>query len=101
MGAKHFTKQEKDAILQYHKEGYSNTEIAKFTGRSVAGVGRFITLTNNAYALKKAEPAVIKEPMTPREMIKALWDLGYRIEDNELVCYQRQVVKLGDIVNNG
>lgn len=50
---------------------------------------------------KPKEPTIIKEKMTPREMIKALYDLGYRIEDNQLVIYQRQVVKIGDVVNNG
>ena len=37
--------------------------------------------------------------MTPREMIKKLYDLGYRIENNKLVCIQKVVVKLNDIIN--
>ena len=37
--------------------------------------------------------------MTPREMIKKLYDLGYRIENNRLVCYVKQSVNLKDIIN--
>ena len=37
--------------------------------------------------------------MTPREMIKKLYDLGYRIENNQLVCYQKVFVKVNDILN--
>ena len=97
MGAKHLTKQEKEAILSYHKEGYSNAEIAELIGRSDSTIG--YTLARAKAATEEVKPSV--REMTPREMIKALYDLGYRIEDNELVCYQRQVVKLGDVVNNG
>ena len=34
-----------------------------------------------------------------RDMIKYLYDRGYRIEDNRLVCYVKQTVKLNDIIN--
>ena len=39
--------------------------------------------------------------MTPREMIKKLYDIGYRIEDNQLVCYVKQPVNVKDIITNG
>ena len=48
-------------------------------------------------------PRPIGQPnkeMTPREMIKRLYDLGYRIENNQLVCYQRVQVKIQDIINS-
>ena len=32
-------------------------------------------------------------------MIKYLYDRGYRIEDNTLVCLVKQKVKLQDIIN--
>ena len=35
----------------------------------------------------------------PRDMIKYLYDMGYRIEDNKLVCLVKQVVNLKDIIN--
>lgn len=34
-----------------------------------------------------------------RDMIKYLYDLGYRIEDNKLVCYVKQTVNVKDIIN--
>jgi len=37
--------------------------------------------------------------MSPREMIKKLYNLGYRIENNQLVCYVKQTVRLQDIIN--
>lgn len=40
-----------------------------------------------------------KEKLTPREMIKSLYDLGYRIENNQLVCYVRQTVNMKDILS--
>ena len=36
---------------------------------------------------------------SPRDMIKHLYGLGYRIENNQLVCIVRQVVKISDILN--
>ena len=50
---------------------------------------------------KKETPATTKpKELTPREMIKKLYDMGYRIENNQLVCIQKVVVKLQDILNN-
>ena len=37
--------------------------------------------------------------MSPREMIKKLYDLGYRIENNQLVCYVKQKVNIQDIIS--
>ena len=34
-----------------------------------------------------------------RDMIKYLYDLGYRIEDGKLVCLVKQTVNLKDIIN--
>lgn len=36
--------------------------------------------------------------LSPREMIKALYDQGYRIENNSLVCYVRTPVNVKDII---
>lgn len=35
-----------------------------------------------------------------RDIIKYLYDLGYRIEDNRLVCYVKQVVNIKDVLNS-
>ena len=45
-------------------------------------------------------PEVKTKELTPREMIKKLYDMGYRIENNQLICIQKVVVKLNDIINN-
>ena len=34
-----------------------------------------------------------------RDMIKYLYDLGYRIEEGKLVCYVKQAVNVKDIIN--
>lgn len=48
-------------------------------------------------------PAPVKEKtlkdFSPREIIKYLYDLGYRIEDGKLVCFVKQTVNLKDIIN--
>ena len=58
-------------------------------------------------AKPEPKPEVKQEPqqfvqtatMTPREMIKKLYDMGYRIEENKLVCYVKQTVNVKDIIN--
>ena len=47
------------------------------------------------------EPVSIvkSKELTPREMIKKLYDMGYRIENNHLVYIQKVVVKMSDILN--
>lgn len=49
----------------------------------------------------EVKPMIIYHPekLTAREMIKRLYDMGYRIEDNELVCYVKQNVNVKDIIN--
>ena len=59
-----------------------------------------------ASAIEEKKPEVVKvvepaKPMSPREMIKKLYDLGYRIENNQLVCYVRQKVNMEDIISGG
>lgn len=54
------------------------------------------------FVSSKTEPEKISgksQTMTPREMIKALYDQGYRIENNQLVCYVHTPVNVRDIVN--
>ena len=56
-----------------------------------------------AETIEGAESPVVSTVRTkelqPREMIKKLYDMGYRIENNQLVCYQKVVVKVNDIIN--
>ena len=43
-------------------------------------------------------PASLSD-FTPREIIKYMHGLGYRIENNQLVYYSKQVVNLKDVIN--
>lgn len=96
-----------EEIVELFNGGATMKEIAEDFGLSISAVQNAIrryrmSHPNEAqYKYKKAEVKVVKEELTPREMIKRLYDLGYRIEDNQLVIYQKQVVKIGDVVNNG
>lgn len=106
-----YTEDEIQVILDFIKEGHSPREISELTHRSR---GAIYTL---AYKVRKGqmentpkketksanyeiEGSVVKtkDIMTPRDMIKALYDMGYRIENNQLVCYVKQVVKVSDII---
>ena len=40
------------------------------------------------------------DDFTPREIIKHMYRLGYRIEDNQLVCIVKQKVNVKDIIEN-
>ena len=49
-------------------------------------------------------PAPVKEKtlkdFKSRDMIKYLYDMGYRIENNQLVCLVKQVVNVKDIIHS-
>lgn len=66
----------------------------KVNGVKVAEVPASIVETHT-----ETQAPVAVKTMTPREMIKALYNLGYRIENNQLVCYVKQTVKIQDIIN--
>lgn len=118
---KFYTQEEKNQILAMHKDGASVDEIAEMFGRTPKAIKLLLNKSGQSTrplyvaGVKVAEvpessieteekvvaPAtdVKTKELTPREMIKKLYDLGYRIEDNKLVCYVKQVVKLNDIIN--
>ena len=82
-------------------EGY----VAKFCGKmglvERLGYGKYRKSKNvlNEPVKKKNEQKKMGDfPMTPREMIAALYGLGYRIENNQLVCYQKITVNVKDII---
>lgn len=113
------TQEDIQMIINLYNAGKTAEEIAQVTGRTKHAIHQRIYLLkksgqitdepNNLPPSRKLRPTGIvhpveqeKEPvkkeMTPRDMIKALYDLGYRIEDNHLVCYVKQTVKLQDII---
>ena len=123
---KDYTTNELAEIKGYLKDGCSIAEIAELMGRSKKSIentilrqgwtrGRFRESSDNAVPvwkttvveteqeLKKNEPVPVKEKtlsdFTPREIIRYMYNLGYRIEDNKLVCVVKQVVNVKDIIN--
>ena len=110
---KDYTTTELAEIKGYLKDGCSYDEIAELMGRSKKSIentvlrqgwtrGRF----NDEPSTQKqtiVEQATVKEKtlkdFPAREMIKYLYSLGYRIEDNKLVCYVKQAVNIKDIIN--
>lgn len=123
---KDYTTNELAEIKGYLKDGCSHEEIAELMGRSKKSIentilrqgwtrGRFkessdnevpvwkTTVVETEQELKKNEPVPVKEKtlsdFTPREIIRYMYNLGYRIEDNKLVCIVKQVVNVKDIIN--
>ena len=122
---KDYTTTELAEIKGYLKDGYTFGEIAELMGRSKKSIENVIQRMQwtrgryrddvletpeviNEVSKELTEPAeetkpVVKEKtlkdFTAREMIKYLYGLGYRIEDNRLVCYVKQAVNVKDIIN--
>lgn len=111
---KPYTTTEIDKICKmYYEDNLTAKTVAELTGRSVAAIKQ-VVMRNNPYKNTEGEddfekiasaiPPKQTKPstqatMTPREMIKALYDMGYRIENNQLVCKVTRVVKIQDIIN--
>lgn len=115
-----FTKEDIQMVINLYNANKSAEEIANITGRTKHAIHQRIYMLRKAGKLKdskttqpeydrKLKPTGVvykpeelhEEPqkhMSPRDMIKALYDLGYRIENNQLVCYVKQTVKLQDII---
>lgn len=70
--------------------------ISKVAHPAPAPTGSTAASGVNVYA---QAPAKTLKDFSPRDMIKHLYDLGYRIENNRLVCIQKAYVKLEDIIN--
>ena len=122
---KPYTTTEVQQILSLYDSGKTAKEIAGITGRTQAAIQQCIFTNRDRSDWLAPEPRVasgdkpvnvVPKPavtaatksadrggqdikMAPREMIKALYDMGYRIENNTLVCYQRNIVKIQDIIN--
>ena len=121
---KDYTTTELAEIKGYLKDGCNYAEIGELMGRSRKAIeqlalhqgwtrGRFRESSDNVSPVwkttvaetevKKSEPVLVKEKtlfdFTPREIIKHMYNLGYRIEDNKLVCIVKQVVNVKDIIN--
>ena len=89
----------------------TNEEGAKPTGANEASApakseketlmvgGKKVAEVSASLMEKPAEKVTTTRDLTPREMIKKLYDMGYRIENNHLVYIQKVMVKMSDILN--
>ena len=113
-----FTPEEDENILRLKESGYTYKQISEVLTRhskeAIMNRYYYIMHTNenpNREVLQPADQAqpqpqprqsgrkVTLHDFTPREMIKHLYDLGYRLEDGKLILVQKTVIKLGDIIN--
>lgn len=108
-----FTPEENKQIETLLDEGKTAKQIAEIVGRTAGAVSRQIFRMRKAteegkpneekpkqIGLLHADAPTVKViELTPRQMIKKLYDLGYRIENNQLVCYTKNVVKIQDIIH--
>ena len=109
-----FTPEENKQIETLFDEGKTAKQIAEIVGRTAGAIG--VQIYRLRKATEEGKPKGETEPkqigllhtdaptvklveLTPRQMIKKLYDMGYRIENNQLVCYQKVQVKLQDIIN--
>ena len=95
-------------------EGKTIAEISEKLGRSKPAIWSFIKKLKNSGRqpddIKEEtprcdKPALIKQKtlddFKPREMIKHLYNLGYRIIDGDLYLVQQTLVNPKDIILNG
>ena len=81
-------------------QGYTHQQIADELGMTKKSVSNLIQRYKNVNivpAENRLKPQL--SDFKPREMIKYLYDLGFRIENNEIVYYEKRKVKLEDIIN--
>ncbi len=99
---KHYTKDELDKMVQLKREGASYEEIARMFNRTPHAVQQKLsTLGTRKDNEGSSEEAPKRKPLDdyqPREIIKYLYNLGYRIKDNKLVFIYEQVVNMKSVL---
>ena len=112
MNNKHYTQQELNEMRRLKAEGKTFKEIAQAFNRSehaiaqkfssLGWMGRFYGVqkwdTQQEVERKEEKPKVTLKDFQPREIIKYLYSIGYRIENNQLVCHVKQVVNMKSIL---
>lgn len=102
---------DKDIAYTFNR---TSNAIRAVRGRRERGGYKWLTdskskpeIKNIEFEVEPDQPVLVenKKPASlddfaPRDIIKHLYNLGYRIEDNGLVCYVKQKVLLKDILNN-
>ena len=113
MNRKNYTQDELKEMRRLKAEGKTFAEIAKMFDRSEHAIAqKFSTLgwMGGFYGVQKWEtpkeekkeeqPKVTLKDFQTREIIKYLYNIGYRIENNQLVCIVKQKVNIKDIIEN-
>ena len=115
MKKKKYTVEEIFTIAEMKRNGATAREIAEKLGRTPKAISLYLMHQRQKFGQsaptrtdkepKEVQPAVAPKAKTledfpPREMIKHLYNLGYRIEGDELWFVQKTRVKLGDILQN-
>ena len=106
-----YTKEELEQMLMLREQGATWKELSEIYGRTPHGIEqRLYTYKKERELRGGAEPAKVEEQpkrlvkmptladFSPRDMIKHLYSLGYRIENNQLVVVQRKVVNIQDVL---
>jgi hypothetical protein len=117
-----------EEIIEYYNAGFRVCEISNMTGIKQSTVRMFLNRKGEKLQRQKDAEGIVKEMFTAptpnpkalpaeamqtqpvkektlkdfqsRDMIKYLYDLGYRIENNQLVCLVKQVVNVKDIIHS-
>ena len=109
---KPYSPEEWEEMKRMREQGASYKEIAQMFGRTSNSVYmkfRDDKAKKSAAYIKamtsppqseppKTERKVTLEDFTPREIIKYLNDLGYRIEDNQIVVYEKKVINIKSVL---
>lgn len=117
--AKHYTQEELEQMREMRKQGATYKEIADMFGRTENSIMvKFSTMGWSAANPSKAnrtQAGTPKELTTvpdklvrklqlsdfePREMIKYLYNLGYRIKNNKLVFVTEKVVNMKAVLED-
>ena len=96
-------------IVKLRKEGYTSGEISELTGiprgTITARLSRMNAIANShEVEAKEIKPVAQQKEKTlndfqPRELIKHLYNLGYRIKDNSLYVMTLQKVNIQSVLS--
>lgn len=114
-GNKHYRLIEINEILNLKKSGWKIKDIAKQYNRTENGISGAISrykdapsykavynFSDGSSVVRTADKTVLRSPLkdyTYDELIKYLYDQGFRIEDNQLIHITKTPVKLNNITN--
>ena len=103
-------------MKEYKEAGFTDKEIAEYVGLTESQVRDYFRFfceddkpqektetksINNSTSMppkNNTSGKVTLDSFQARDLIKHLYNLGYRIEDNKLVCYVKTAVNVKDII---